>query len=97
MNLQELSAIEIEQKDFITKIISSEIDKVSNKMSNKIDKIIKYLGGMEGIDAHSKCDHIPNAITRKSIKNIEKGIGLHIVDSVKEFVKELREELREDE
>jgi hypothetical protein len=44
-----------------------------------------------GIEEYKDCplDHTPNAITLKSMENIEAGIGLEEIDNVEAFFKKL--------
>jgi hypothetical protein len=44
-----------------------------------------------GIEEYKDCplDHTPNAVTLKSMENIEAGIGLEEIDNVAEFFKKL--------
>lgn len=46
-----------------------------------------------GLENYEQCakDHTPNAVTMKSIKNIEAGKNTHKADSVDELFKKLRE------
>lgn len=61
-------------------------DWISSKDSNELQELVK-----ENEDMSEELDHVPNALTRKTIEDAEKGIGIEEVANVDELFKELEE------